>query len=383
MPGPKPKLHLPFANWPKADQRMWSDAVTEDDPFADGPGAGLAKVTLHKYWMGWRRFLGFLLITESDALALSPFERLTKERARRFAEHLAETNTPHSVAIQIDSLYGAARTMLPKMDWGWLRHIKTRLYTAAPRGTSIRPVITSVQLVDLGMALMDECSIVPGKPIKMADAVRYRDGLIIALWGYIPLRHKNFGAIEIGRDLLNENGHWFIVIPAEETKTGTTSIDFEIPAELRERLSTYLNCVRPRMLRRAGCRALWVSYKGGPLSYSAVGPVLTRNTTERLGIRVTPHDARDAAATTWAIAAPRQIGVARDLLAHADLRTTNKYYNRAKGIEASRTHSRLIAKLRRKSRRATQRISDENLRSSHCPGKSSSSEHSNTAPITD
>jgi hypothetical protein len=92
------------------------------------------------------------------------------------------------------------------------------------------------------------------------------------------------------------------------------------------------------------------------LSYSAVGPVLTRNTTKRLGIRIAPHDARDAAATTWAIAAPEQIGIARDLLAHSDLRTTIKHYNRAKGIEASRAHNQLIARLRRKPSRRDRAI---------------------------
>jgi hypothetical protein len=46
--------------------------------------------------------------------------------------------------------------------------------------------------------------------------------------------------------------------------------------------------------------------------------------------------------------APAQIGVARDLLAHERLGTTNKYYNRARGVEASRRQARLIAKMRRK-----------------------------------
>ena len=350
MPGPKPRLHLPFADWPKVDKQMWASAVVNDDPFADGPGARLAKSTLHKYWMGWRRFLGFLMVAEPDVLDASPSERLTKERVRRFVQHLAQTNTPHSVAIQMDSLYGAARTMMPKTNWTWLRDMKTRLYSAAPRGNSVGPVITSVQLADLGITLMEESNITADKLIKMVDAIRYRDGLIIALWGYVPLRHKNFAAIEIGRDLIKEDGNWSIVIPPEETKT-KTYIEFAIPEELRERLSIYLNLVRPRMLRRPGSKALWVSPKGGPLSYSAIGPVMTRHTTERLGIRVTPHDARDAAATTWAIAAPHQVGIARDLLAHADLRTTTKYYNRAKGIEASRVHNQLIARLRKRSGR--------------------------------
>jgi integrase/recombinase XerD len=210
-------------------------------------------------------------------------------------------------------------------------------------------VITSVQLVDLGIELMEECTVTANTPITMADAVQYRDGLMIALLGYVPLRHKNFAAIEIGRDLIKEGDHWFIVIPPEETKT-KTYLEFQIPEDLRDEFATYLNLMRPRMLRRVGCKALWVSPKGGPLSCSAVGPVVTRHTSKRLGIRITPHDARDAAATTWAIAAPEKIGISRDLLAHSDLRTTTKYYNRAKGIEAGRAHSRLIAQLRRKPR---------------------------------
>jgi integrase/recombinase XerD len=347
MAGPQPRLHLPFAHWPLADRRLWQDAVQDDDPFSDAPGAQLAKTTLHRLCMGWRRFLGFLTIAEAMALEIAPAERVTIERVRRFADHLAETNTPHSVAIQIDALYGAARTMMPERDWGWLRTVKARLYLAAgPKGPS-GPVITSMQLVDLGQQLMTESTINPSNTIKMADALRYRDGLMIALLGLVPLRHKNFAAIEIDRDLLKEGKNWFLAIPPEDTKT-KIALDFPVPEFLQPYLATYLDHVRPRLLRRPTCRALWVSAKGGALSYSAVGPVFTRHTTQRLGIRISPHDARDAAATTWAIHAPDQIGVARDLLTHTDLRTTTRHYNRARGIEASRTHARLLARLRRR-----------------------------------
>jgi integrase len=265
---------------------------------------------------------------------------------RRFVDLLAETNTPLSVATQIDALYGAARTILPELDWKWLCAVKTRLYSAArPKGPS-GPVITSVQLVDLGQQLMNESNISPGTFVKMADAIRYRDGLMIALLGFIPLRHKNLAAIEIGSDLVKEGENWFIIIAPADTKT-KTPIEFQIPELLQSQLAIYLEQVRPRMLRRPTCKALWVSAKGGALSYSAVGPVVTRHTTERLGIRITPHDARDAAATTWAIAAPEQIGVARDLLSHADLRTTTRHYNRARGIEASRAYAQIISERRR------------------------------------
>ena len=81
--------------------------------------------------------------------------------------------------------------------------------------------------------------------------------------------------------------------------------------------------------------------------------MISRHSKDRLGIHITPHDARDAAATTWAIAAPDQIGVARDLLAHSDLRTTIKHYNRAKGVEASRAYRQVIDAVRGKRNRSS------------------------------
>ena len=239
MSGPKPRLHLPFAHWPEIDRRMWNAAIESDDPFDDGPRARLAKRTLHKHWMGWRRFLGFLTITEPDVLEKKPIERPTREHVRAFAEHLGETNTPHSVAVQIDSLYGAARTLMPNEDWHWLLKIKTRLFAGAPRGNRLRPVITSVQLVDLGLALIEESKISDDKPVPMADAVRYRDGLMFALLAQVPLRPKNSAALEIGRDVIKEGGNWSIVIPPEDTKT-RTYLDFEIP-EVYTRSVYYLS----------------------------------------------------------------------------------------------------------------------------------------------
>ena len=103
--------------------------------------------------------------------------------------------------------------------------------------------------------------------------------------------------------MIKEGDNWSIVIPPEETKT-STYLDFEIPESVRGELATYLALVRPRMLRHPGCENPLGRPKGGPLSYHAFWPVFAELTTERLGIRVTPHDVRDAAATLWAIARP-------------------------------------------------------------------------------
>jgi len=297
----------------------------------------------------WRRFLGFLAIHEPTALEVAPIERLTIERVRPLVAHLAETNAPQSVASHIGALYQAARMMMPERDWNWLRAIKARLHAAAPVRVSARPVITSLQLLELGQQLMDESKPEPGTPISMHDAIHFRDGLMVALLAFIPLRHKNLAALEIGRHIVREGDRWFVIVPREKTKTGTP-IEFAIPELLTPYLTFYLDVVRPRMLRRPTCAALWVSNQGGALSYVAIKHIF-RRLSSRLGFRIAPHDARDAAATTWAISAPDQIGVARDLLAHSDLRTTIKHYNRARGIEASRTYRQVIAGMRRRQNR--------------------------------
>jgi integrase/recombinase XerD len=352
MPKSKPKLLLPFNDWPESDKELWHAAMRDDDPFADAAGARLAKSSLHVYWKAWRRFLGFLTITEPAALEIAPPKRLTAERVRRYAEHLQQTNTPRSVAIQIEMLYGVARAMMPDLDLQWLRVMRARLRSAAPRGGAAKPVITSVQLLELGLQLMDESNLSASAHCTMADAVHYRDGLMIALLAYVPLRVSNFVGIEIDGDLVKEHDKWFIVIQPEENKT-RTHLEFQIPDDLENQFSTYINYVRPYLLRRPECKALWVSSKGGALSASAFSPIMAKYTNNRLGIRITPHDARDAAATTWAIAAPDRVGVARDLLAHSDIRTTTKYYNRAKGIEASRAHAVVLAGMRKEVRTKT------------------------------
>ena len=138
---------------------------------------------------------------------------------------------------------------MPDKDWAWLLRMKTRLYAAVPRGDRMRPVITSVQLVDIGIVLMEESKISAQEPISMADAIRSRDGLMFALLAQIPLRPKNAAALEIGRDVINEDKNWSIVIPPQDTKT-RTYLDFEIPASIRAQFTIYLDLVRPRMLHR-------------------------------------------------------------------------------------------------------------------------------------
>jgi integrase len=346
MAGFKAELHLPFARWPEADKALWQQAIEADDPFSVGGAARLSPASRKRYFMGWRRFLGFLAIAEPEALEISPCHRLRPECIKRFAKHLGMTCSSGSVATGVEAVYNAARVMMPDLDLGWLKEIKSRLHRAVPPKGETRPAITSLHLLKLGQELMDEVQPELVKKLRLADAVQYRDGLMIAVTAFVPLRRKNLAALDMIQHLQLDDAAPAVVISRVETKTGTP-IAFEIPPLLLPYLRDYCRFVRPRISSDGSCTALWVSRNGRELSYAAIGALFARHSAQRLGLHLRPHDVRAAAATTWGVFAPEQIGVAQELLAHQDIRTTTVHYNRARGIEASRAYSRALKKIGR------------------------------------
>jgi integrase len=192
---------------------------------------------------------------------------------------------------------------------------------------------------------MDEVRQRLGKNLRLAQAVQFRDGLMIALTAFIPLRRKNIAALDILQHMQLSETVPSIVIPRGQTKTDTV-LEYEIPALLMPYLQDYCRFVRARINPQGNSTALWVSPKGGALSYAAIWGVFARHSVRRLGFHIRPHDVRAAAGTAWAIFSPENIGVAQELLAHQDIRTTNAHYNRATGIQASRSYSKILGKIR-------------------------------------
>ena len=200
MSGRRARLQLPFIQWPSADRLLWQQAISNDDPFSDGSRAvRLAKASLDRYLLAWRRFLGFLTIEEPAALDIVPAKRLSSERVRAFTAHLRHTNNPRSTADLIDALYQATRLMMPSQDWTWLRTLKSRLLAATPRPRAKGAVITSLQLLEAGERMMKHCELEPNVPISLDAAIRYRDGFMLAFLAFVPLRPKNLRALDIGR----------------------------------------------------------------------------------------------------------------------------------------------------------------------------------------
>jgi len=76
-------------------------------------------------------------------------------------------------------------------------------------------------------------------------------------------------------------------------------------------------------------------------------------TRQAFGKGICPHLFRDCAVTELVDSAPEEIGIAPDLLGHADLRTTRKHYIQAQGMTAHARIQDMIAARRQAAARGT------------------------------
>jgi integrase/recombinase XerD len=147
------------------------------------------------------------------------------------------------------------------------------------------------------------------------------------------------------------SNRWSIQIPAPETKT-REPIDLAWPEPLIASLETYLNWHRPVLAQRYGRwtrpigQALWLSIDGSPMTKRGIYDRITRCTLRGLGKAINPHRFRDCAATTIALEDPHHVRIASRLLGHRALSSTEKHYNQARNVEASRIMQDFLLSLR-------------------------------------
>jgi site-specific recombinase XerD len=106
---------------------------------------------------------------------------------------------------------------------------------------------------------------------------------------------------------------------------------------------------RPVLARRVeASNALWLSSNNGrPLTICAVEDVISKTTLAAVGIRVSPHLFRTAAASTAAVYAGDNRDLGSALLHHRDPTVREKHYNRASSLSATQGYGALVRALRK------------------------------------
>jgi site-specific recombinase XerD len=111
--------------------------------------------------------------------------------------------------------------------------------------------------------------------------------------------------------------------------------------------SKYGNRFRPILVRgKFTTNALWISRRtGGPLTRAKVGSLISRITLKTLGVDLSPHLFRTAAASTAAELGGDAPHLASALFNHTDSRVTDEHYNRASSIGATKRYAEIIGSL--------------------------------------
>jgi hypothetical protein len=94
-----------------------------------------------------------------------------------------------------------------------------------------------------------------------------------------------------------------------------------------------------------GTHALWVSEVGTMLEKGALARRIRKHTKEAFSASLPPHWFRDAAATFIAVEDPQHVRDSHHILGNT-FAVTEKYYNQARGLEASRRHHAMLKALR-------------------------------------
>jgi integrase/recombinase XerD len=348
----------PIADWPARDRAHWNIGVEPRGLFGDGgAGADWSDGSRFKTGRGYAAWLSWLAAHDWLDTNLEPAERVTQERVAAYVAELQAKRAPYTVLCRVQELHDTLRAIAPEGNWGWLaqlyRTLRSKVRPVRDKLFRLKPID---ELAALGERLMDEAESAPGWSARRR-AVGYRDGFLITLLSYRPVRLKNLAMMRLGRHLVKAGGSWRIVFAADETKS---RIPYEavLPAALAPRLDRYLDAHRPVLMRgeQADGRAdappihpdldaVWVSEVGTQLEYGALGRRVFVHTRDAFGRGMGPHMFRDAAATSIAIDNPKHIGDASLALGHAGHRTTEKHYNHARSLEASRRHAMTLSRL--------------------------------------
>lgn len=318
---------LKLSEWPEADRVAWEAACKRSNRLKKGGSASYLKPkSQEEYARRYGLFLGFLKRKGLLDLSAPAAAHVNPENIRLYLDDLTSRVRSVTAWNSISMVHRVARFIAPGEDFFWLREIGNDLAFVMQPKSKLDRFVLAERLVEAGLKMVNEAKQLARAKFKRARAIR--NGLMLALWTLCPSRRKNFATLEIGKTFRQLNGKWWITIAAKETKTRQRPEERPIADWMNPYIDLYLNVARPVLLIKSKeeTNALWISDKtGSPMTkgyFSSLIPRITKNT---VGVAISPHLFRTAAATTAAVAMGDMPNLGSPLLGHTSRGTTEDY----------------------------------------------------------
>jgi site-specific recombinase XerD len=334
---------LPVGDWPPADRAAWEKACRPAIRLkAGGSASHLGRVSRNDIANRYGAFLGSLQRRGVLDPHSQPAGQVTQPNVQAYiAELKARDLTSGTIWNAIYKLRWAAELMSRQTDFGWLREIENDLALLIEPKSKLDRLVLAERLVEAGLRLVADT--LKGAKNEFDRAKGVRNGLMIALLAACPIRIKNFANLEIGRTFKQVDGSWWICLPASSTKSHRLD-ERRIPNYLNKIIELYLTQGRPRLIgSRPGTNWLWISSRtGGRFTTKNLGTLISKVTLHTIGVDVSPHLFRTAAATTAALYGTTTPHLASAVLGHTDSRVTYEHYNLASSVNATKAYAVIV-----------------------------------------
>lgn len=338
---------LPWHDWPTADRSAFEALFAKGSLLDDrGPLAHWrapsrdAMKRQYGFWLNW------VSQAKPEGLLLDPVERATSQRLRTWLTSMS-TLAPATLLGYVGAVVRLCRSIDPDRCWTAHQAILSELHRAAKLRGSPRKagrILSSDVLFEAGERLVRTNA----GPITHPDqAVRLRDGAVICLLAVMPMRRRALCELTLGKSLLVEGLQMTVCLDGAMTKNGQPW-EAAVPDMLRDILALYLQVGRPALSARGSGNhdAVWLGRNGAPVSINQFTRAIQIRTRQLIGVPVSPHLFRDAAATTLARTSSTATRMIKPILGHATTRIAEEHYIRADTIAAGRGLASALDKLR-------------------------------------
>ena len=200
--------------------------------------------------------------------------------------------------------------------------------------------------------------------MPVRSAVQAQIAVAIRILSVAPVRMQNLGSIIIGTNLVRPGGHgtpYTLTFPEYDVKNRVT-LEFPLDPTTTEFIDCYVHDHRPVLMGGRNHDFLFPGEAHERKDIKTLSAQISDKLWKCLGLKITPHQFRHAAAAILLRHEPGNYEQVRRVLGHRNIQTTNSFYIGLETLEATRRFADLVTDLEKRSDTCSQRGRAEHRR---------------------
>jgi integrase len=168
--------------------------------------------------------------------------------------------------------------------------------------------------------------------------------IAITLLTMAPVRIRNLATMRIGHNLIRPagpGGPFHMIFASSEVKN-EERLEFPLNAEVTAMIETFIHHHRPELMRGHNHDYLFPGEAGSHKDIKTLGWQITDRIKRELGLTITPHQFRHAAAALILRADPGNYEFVRRILGHRSLTTTTGFYIGLESLSAAERFGEIV-----------------------------------------